>query len=296
MAQELSLYLDLEDGTQVDIEVAARMALAWSSAIKEIGAHLAPESEIEIKLDSGTKGSLSLNGLVKSAQRAIDPVTLKIIAVTSILFVLREGAAWGIGEVLDWMRGEDATAVTQGLSDSDIQEIAERVASELAAKTGEPNVRAIFREATKDEAITGIGSTTTSGKKPRLMVPRDDFYTRSIDSSEEEPAIEIREQTSRLQLVIIRPVLKVDTKKVWRFQTPLGEIGAPVSDKDFLFRALTGAEMIPLREGVVLDALLGIVEQREGGIEGAWKPISYTVKRVFGYQLPEKPMSLFSFE
>lgn len=293
LAQQISLYLDLESGSKVDIEVAARMALAWSSAIKEVGAHIAPDAILEIKLESGSEGSLSLNGLVKAAQRNLDPITLKVIVVTGVLFILKEGAAWGLGEVLDWMRGEDAIAITQGLSDDDIQSIAKRVASELAAKTGDNEVRLVFREAEKDKAIKGVGSKTASGKRPRLIVPRDEFQTRSIDAQTVDDEIETRQNPRRLKLVIIRPVLKVDTKKVWRFQSGTGEIGAVVKDDGFLTRALTGEEAIPLREGVVLDVLLDVTETREGGSQGAWQPKSYAVKRVYGYALPEQPTSLF---
>jgi hypothetical protein len=64
----LSLYLDLEPGQTADLEVVAKASLAFVAALKEIAFQIDPLLEIRVELDSGTKGSPSLNARLKSAR------------------------------------------------------------------------------------------------------------------------------------------------------------------------------------------------------------------------------------
>jgi hypothetical protein len=64
--EPFSLYLELEEGRLLDIEVAAKIALALGAAIREAAFIIDPSIDIKIELVSGTEGSFSFNTFIKS--------------------------------------------------------------------------------------------------------------------------------------------------------------------------------------------------------------------------------------
>src|SRR5947208_9697632 len=88
----VSLYLDLQPGQKVDLEVAARAALAFAAAIRETAYIFDPSMTVRVELLSGTDGSLSLNSLIRSIKLR-DLVTRKrliALAITATLWFTHE--------------------------------------------------------------------------------------------------------------------------------------------------------------------------------------------------------------
>jgi hypothetical protein len=113
----LSLYLDLKPGLKADLEVTARAALAFASAIREVAYVIDPALELRIELESGTDGSLCLNAILR-AVRPKDLFTKRnLIAIASAvglecdssIVIARSAATWrsrrsdGCTERLAWI-------------------------------------------------------------------------------------------------------------------------------------------------------------------------------------------------
>ena len=208
MAENLTLYFDLEEKQLADIEVISRASLAWSVAIKDIASHVDPGLQISVQLESGTKGSLSLNSLVKQVGPYVsDPRNIRIAIVTTLIYITHESGAWTIGKALDHLSSNDIAPIVQSLSEVEKRELAEAVVEELEAKTGRDNLALVFQEAKKDRSIKGIGATTVKSKRPRNIISREEFDARFSEPIEMEDAPEARQLARRMKVVLIWPAL-----------------------------------------------------------------------------------------
>lgn len=268
MAQApLSLYFDLEKGRAADLEVVARAAIAWSEAIQELAFMVDPSAQVRVELASGTAGSLSLDAIIRFvADRLPDRKTVATIVLTSLFWTLEQGAAWTIGQVLDAMKGADAAPVVAGLSDKDKQDIAERVAKQLESRTAALQVQRVYREAERDPAIKGVGTTTQPGKRPEVVVPRAAFAERAGHAQIREETITKRVVPQTVHVTLVRPVLVEDRTRRWRFSTSHGEFSANMKDQTFLRRLLNGSFGVLMVTGIQMVLDIETTEEFRGGV------------------------------
>tara|TARA_R110002094_G_scaffold35391_1_gene47962 strand:- start:563 stop:1447 length:885 start_codon:yes stop_codon:yes gene_type:complete len=271
----LTLYIDLEQGSKVDMEPAAYAAIAWSQLIKEIGQHVDPMNEWEVELESALPGSQKIRGVIKlpSTDKVYGAIVGAIL--TSLLFALKEGSAWGVGEVLDWIMGPDAPEETQLLSEKERKLIAEDIAKYLKEDIGKKKSNEVFQALEQDESVIGVGVTASATKKPDYMIPRGSFPTINSEIPDED--VEDRVTVEQVELVLVRPILTDDTSRRWGFESQFGNFGAPILDQDFLSKLSQGKLNIPLTQGIKMIVDLEVTERKEHGL---WRPAERAIKRV----------------
>lgn len=277
-ATPISLYLDLEKGQIADIEVVARAALAWSAAIKEIAYIIDPSVEVKVELVSGTEGSLSLNSWIKKIRGTSGIQSdLRAIAISVATWFALETAGYTYEAILDYLRGDDAPAETQHMSEVELAQLAARIADRISEKVARPQRQEIYRELERETAVKGAGVSLKPGVRPSYIVPRSEFPL-ATGSVIEQPATSKRKTTTRMSLVVISPTLK-GTPRSWRFQYGnLPEFGATMKDQVFLQAIEEGRISIPLRAGTEMEVEVEAKEENEGGV---WVVKERAVTRVY---------------
>jgi hypothetical protein len=190
--------------------------------------------------------------------------------------------SFGTEKVIERLLGIEAAA---SLSDDDLKNVADAVVRAMEAHVAAPEVRQVFREVARDEMIEGVGVTLRPRARPASIVPREQFEERGAEAPLPNPGRDERTVITEVRVTLISPVL-LPGKRRWRFRWGAGEFGAPVKDEEFLVRALTGLEPIPMRAGITMDVELETREEHEGGV---WVPKERTVLRVLRiYPAPEQ--------
>lgn len=286
MEQDLNLYLDLEPGEFADLEVVARASLAFASAVREIAFVVDPSIVISLELESSTKGSLSINSVVRFIkQQVADPVTRKVILYTMVAWLTKEaGAALLNITIENIIRNEPE------ISEQDATRIAEKVLELLNKQVAIRPVQELFREVEKDQSISGVGVGTAKGARPSSLVPRDQFAKRGRDATDTTDSDQIRFRRERSILTLISPVLQ-DNKNKWRFQSKDGTIYAGMKDESFLRELLSGRSDIKMRSGIRLIADMEIKERLDNGV---WTISERDVTRVLGIRTETEIDDLFS--
>ncbi|WP_267386511.1 hypothetical protein [Sphingomonas sp. GC_Shp_3] len=287
----ITLYFALEDGRSADMEVAARAAIAFAETIRELALMFDPFSEVRVELESGSRGSLGLNALIKRVKgfAGSHPGWTAFLA-GALLQVGGDVRAWTVGEIMTLLKGGDAPAEVQHLSDDEHHRIAEEVVRQLNNPTVRESSRQIFREVQKDPAIKGVGVTSTPGKIPDFIVPRELFeYARG------EHIAEIITPKSRVELEELRvTVKKLRLEAVvssWRFQYgSLPEFSAEMRDKDFLRAFGDGRIDLPLRIGTEMVVELETEQQFIGGV---WVTHKRVINRVLWPRSTPAGLELF---
>jgi hypothetical protein len=262
----ISLYLDLAEGESANLEVVARAALAWSSAIKELAYVIDPSAEVEIDLISGSEGSLGLNACVKafSKIKGKHPQITTIIVTSLAWFALQTGQ-YTYTKVLDWLTGKTAPPIVANLTDAQIQELARDVVKAQEGNVAGPQRRQVFRELEQDKSIVGVGATQKTGQRPAVIIPRSEFaihFGDAVITPNDTP--ERRTRRERMDVVLVTPTLK-DAERRWRFQLgSLPEFGATMKDHEFLQALSEGRVALPLRTGIHMDIELETKEELAG--------------------------------
>lgn len=284
----ITLYVDLRQGSRLDLEAAANASLAWARMIRAVGQSIDPMGDWAIELESSLPGSQKIKSFIRMKVGG-DLRTLIVGAVGAALFFLvKETVSWGVAEVLDYLKGPDAPAEVQTLTEEELVVIADRIAAILQGTAGKEEAVEVFQALEADPDVTGVGATTGSGGKPAFIIPRAAFPTRRETDGMVEP--EERTQTERMEIILIRPVLAARTNRRWGFQTRLGAFGAPIHDEEFLKALVEGRLNVPLAQGILMDVDLEISEEKIGGV---WRPKDRTVKRVHGIKRAPIQTSLF---
>jgi hypothetical protein len=277
----ITLYVELRQGARLDLESAANASLAWSRMIKAIGHSIDPMGDWDIELESSLPGSQKIRSYIKMKVGS-DLRTLIVGAVgAALFFIAKEAVAWGVGEVLDYLRGPDAPAEVQSLSDEEVAAIAERIAVILQGSAGKTEAVEVYEALEADPDVTGAGAMNGERRKPDIIIPRAAFPSRHEPAGIAEP--EERTVTERLDVILVRPVLAALTNRRWGFQTRSGSFGAPIQDERFLRDLVEGRLNVPLSQGIVMDVDLAVTEERIGGV---WRPKERVVKRVYGIRKP----------
>lgn len=287
----ITLYFDLERGECADLEVAARAAIAFSQLVKEIAFNIDLGSNLSVQLKSGTEGSLSLNAIITFGRDLKNryPYSCTII-LTVLVWLAADARSWTTGKILDAIKGSDAPAAVQILSETQQNELAEKVAKIINGGAGAQSRARIFEEARNDPAIKGIGSTCTPGKRPENIIPREEFLELSTPTHPIEIGSRYRQNKEILPVTIIRPYLKAKEAK-WRFQYgSMPEFSATMKDKEFLKALEDGEISFPLKVGSEMEIELVTEQVFKGGV---WKTQNRTVVKVLSPKLSLSPLPLF---
>ncbi|ASP50968.1 hypothetical protein [Sinorhizobium meliloti] len=285
MHQEISLYLDLEKGKSADLEVVARAALAFNSAVKEVAFILDPSVEVRLELKSGDEGSLILNSIIRPL-RGVNRNTLIAIALVVGGWLASDVRAYVVGEAIDTVVGEEALQ----LSDADKQDIADRVAKLLKSNVGKEQVNQMLESLEQDPAIKGVGVSPRHSLRPEYVLPRETFRERiEMDAPPIETA-KMRSIPSVNDVTLVSPVLIPGSRK-WKLRLGNSEFGAVIKDERFLARVLGGEEPIPMTAGIKLKVAMTTREER---VNGVWRVKDYTVDEVLSITPAERPLDLWS--
>ncbi|GJE09518.1 hypothetical protein [Methylobacterium longum] len=274
---QLSLYLDIEEGQRVDLEVISKTSLAVLATIKDIAAFVDPFSDVSLDLVDTAEGSLWLNTRTKINRYVGDPKkTAAAILLAAVTWIGHEVWDTAKGKIKDhvWedVFGKDAG----GLTDKDKQDISDIVVQAIRAKAGQKKSQEVFSELERDTAVKGAAVTGSNVRKPKHVVPRSEFYTRGGYGTVETLPARKRTTTEPTKVVLISPVLEPGTRR-WKFKIGKSEFGAPVKDKPFVDDVLSGHLPIVMKSNVQMTVLLETVEEDKGK---GWVPVERTVLKV----------------
>ncbi len=273
MQQKLSLYIALEPSRNMDLEAAAKAAIAFNSLIKEIAFVIDPFATVRVELKSGTEGSLSLNSVVRGVTGVLTKERLAAIALGACVFVGEQTASWAYAKFMDsiW---ESETAPPE-----DLELIMERL---ITAPSVQKEVRRLYQELQRDDAVTGVGICGEHDTKPGFIVPRSEFSERGLEVKETEAEL-VRYVTSVQSVTLVSPVL-VQGKRKWKFKQGKTEFGAPILDDRFLKRVLSGREPILMSDGITMKVKMTTKEHRLDGV--VWEIVERSIDEVIEVILP----------
>lgn len=281
--QPITLYFDLEPGQKADLEVAARAAIAWSRAIKELAFLIVPETEIAIELRSGSESSLGLNALIRALKRRVPRERLKLVAKGLALFFLGGISQYALEQGLDAIF--DPSGDELRLTPDELAAILRAAQSPQV----QVHIVEVYREIEREPAIKAVGVTTEAGTRPSHLVPREEFVSRSRLP---EPVVETSDRRSRktgMEAILIRPVLSGATDRKWRFHTEHGEQSFVMADDEFLARTRGDGAPLPMVAGLRMHLEVTLTEDL---IDGVWHTNERRIDRVSEIRRPLKP-SLF---
>jgi len=291
-ADRLSLYLDIEEGQEVDLEVISKASLAILATVREISTFVDPFSEVSLDLVDTSKSSLWLNTKIKLKQHVADPKkTAAAILLAASSWIGHEVYDFAKGKLKDhiWeeVYGKDAAE----LSDKDKQEISDIVSKAMKAKAGKKDSQEVFAELERDPAVKGAAITGSNLKKPTHVVPRSEFHQLGGYGTVDDLHIRKRTTTEPIQVVLVSPVLE-EGKRRWKFKAGKTEFGAPVKDKAFIAAVLSGQLPILMKSNVKMTVLLETVEEYK---DRGWVPTERTVLKVLSApsQFMNRQPSLF---
>ena len=284
----ITLYVDLRQGSRLDLEAAANAALAWSRLIKAVGESIDPFGEWQVELDRTLPGSQRIKSYIKVKGDSDRRATIKGAIVAAITFFALETASWGIGEVLDYLKGPDAPVEIQEFTEAQLEALASDVAEILRNGEGQKEAQAVYEALEADPDVIGAGATSGQNSRPELVVPRGSFPARRSMETVSEP--EERTVVENISVILVRPVLSTQTTRRWGFQTRTGSFGAPIHDTEFLSDLAAGKLNIPLTQGIVMDVELHVTEVFADGI---WRPKDRVIKRVIKITRPSVQVGLF---
>ena len=276
----------MDQDARIDLEAAAQASLAWANLIKTVGQQVDPFTEWHVELESSLPGSQKIRSIISLKTSAEKKAAIKGAIIASILFMFKEAFAWGVGEVLDYLRGPDAPEEAQSLSEEERRLLAEDIVRLLGSDAGRDEATAVYEALEKDEKVTGAGATSSPTGRPSVVVRRDQFPSRSADV--EEPKAQ-RTSTDQVELILIRPVLTTDTSRRWGFQSRYGTFGAPIRDQKFLLALAEGRLEVPMSQGIRMIVELEITEEQDGGL---WRPVDRVITRVIEVMPPPRQASL----
>jgi hypothetical protein len=300
----LSLYIDLEEGQQADLEVAARAAISWAQSIKETAYVFDPTAEVKVKFISGTEGSLSLNGAIEFFRRADKKAYIKTTAAAALLssvwHVVGVTTDYLTEAVLETMEAErivyfaaekvgiDISDEVSEMSQEDINRIADRIVQELKNRDKKEQSKQIIRELQRDPSVRGVGITPYPGVKPENILRREDFGSATSSETGQETK-DTRYQTVEQKLRLVGPRI-VEDDKVWRFQGPDGEHGYYLNDDEFKYRFTHGQLDLDFDKDVIVNAVVRYYQEKQNGV---WVIKRRYIIQVLRYENESKQANLF---
>lgn len=281
--ERFSLYLDLEEGRKADLEVVARASLALTAMIKELSYVIDPSIEIRIELESGTKGSLSLNTLL-SVARSIDKKTIASIIVSIAVVLYQDGRSFFIQQWLGSLFGSEKDSGRK-LSNDERAEVEATVNSAIQNKLAKEHSEQLYREIDRDNSIKGVGATTAPGEKPATIINRDQFKARGGHPEIVVELSETRSKTAMQAVTLVSPVLAADAKRKWRFKANDIEFSAGVADTKFVNDLIKGKLRVVMKGDIQMIVEIKTDEEK---IDGVWAVKNRTILHVI--KIPKQPL------
>lgn len=280
----LTLFLELEQGKSVNLESAARIALAWNDLIVEIFAILDPDAVVRIDLIDAVEGSLAFRSIVRAVSRVAkqNPLLAGVIAAIVGIFFLKpaEDAAslfWkavyeAVGEVIN----PDPASPERVEFDNKVQ-IAQR------DNVANRQKRQLFVELEREPVIVGAGAFPSHTVKPPIVLPRSEFVTRAGVISVSNETIQRRTMTRRMNVILL--TAKLEPKQLmWRFADDTGEpFSAKMTDPKFIQALEEGRTGGDLKIGLMMDIEL---ETKQESVSGFWSDNAKSVTHVYSPTLP----------
>lgn len=272
MAEAITLYLEIKKGHRADLEVVGFAAAAFAEAVKEIAFILEPGVEVRLEFESAHEGSIKLNALLRSL-RTPDGRRGALVGIVATvgLGLMSDVRTYLVGRVLDHYLMPEQRVALRG---EDIERIAKAAKGIKEGTIAKGPVQRMYRHLERDSAIDSVGSIARPDTKPINPVPRSEFLGRAgiVPTFDETP--KSRRTVTRDLLTLISPVF-LNTDRVWRFSSALGEHSYHISDLKFLNDSLNGK--FKMKEGVQITAQVETIEEHEGGV---WIPKRRTILKV----------------
>ena len=286
--EDVSLYVSLEPGTRAALEVIARASLEFASLVREIAFVIDPSIEIRIEIESGTRGSLSLNSVLRFFRIEDEKArrNVKSIAIAAALFFVQEPASWALGKILDQFFTAEEKAQ---LSQSEIDEIARKAAEAVQRRIGESQAERVYRELQTDPAINGVAVTRERDRTPTEIVPRSEFLNRAGSVREEVEGASRRTRDEIVTLQLISPVLIDSTSRSWRFRGASGDFGAIMKDERFVSDLIHGRTAVTMSGGILMEVELRTIEEKSKGV---WQIKSRSILKVRQVRQPASQANL----
>jgi hypothetical protein len=269
LSDAVSLYLELAPSKEVDLEVAAAMAIDWSRAMKAASAAIEPEFDYRVSLIAAKPGSKHWlakierskpNKFAKEVAKGWEEVPL-ILRWTIALAVVIPGTA-----IPTW----EYWTGSQSFSETQIQQMDEAFARATQDEGFKGHKRKMYKDAQRDRSITGVGGGVPDGPtwKPIHTVPANQFpLADGLFELDSEP--EKRVTPQELDVILVSPDLE-NAQRTWVFkqQGISGKIRAVMRDKRFL----DALEKSEVRERFRSEIPMRIrLEIEERLIDGKWK-------------------------
>ncbi|MGY6704903.1 hypothetical protein [Roseinatronobacter sp.] len=275
----LSLYFGVHEGRKADLEIVARAAIEWSTAVRLAAEMIEPSATVRLQVVDANASSFRLNAALDWIESQLEKVEkgarkrprLSTLAVGLAIFIVVDG-----GPTYDYWFGEN---VTVELSDEDRQLLFELLQKISASTELKATTKRFFATVARDPAISSVGVSQGPEKPLAYSAPSSEFAARS-GLWHMGDHVEERSSERRMDVTVLRAPLENAPKK-WRFRSEETgeEFSAKMLDQNFLQSLEDGSVKEYLRIGIKLTIQVSL---RERLIDGNWKPIdsSWTVLNV----------------
>lgn len=276
---ELAFYLDTAPGELADLEVAASAAIHWAKGLKAAAKALDPSAEYRVTLVAAKPGSSNWIAKVEQLRERLESSKInqaaertkagweKIPVIARIALGLAVVIPTTAAPTIEYWFGDE------GFSETQKQELEEIYRSVVDDPSVEAQRRAIYRDAPRDQKITGIGTgvPTSEDWKPKKVVPANQFaeaeglFDLERDGEEGERTI-----PQTLDVILVTPRLE-NARRAWTFRQEgiPGTFNAEMTDTDFL-AALDrpGGIRETMRANIPMRIELEIDQEN---VDGEWK-------------------------
>lgn len=270
LREAVSLYLELKPDEEVDLEVAAEMAIQWSRAMKAAATAIDPDYEYRVGLIAAKPGSK--NWIAKVERSRPNQVAKDIKAGwESVPLILR----WTIGLVVVL----PVTAIptwqfwtgNATFSDAQVKQMDDAFERALKNDSVQGHRRKMFQGAQRDPTITGVGGGVPDNPdwRPGKTVPANQFAIEEGLFNVVEEDVKTRTTPVELDVILKSPDLE-NAPLTWVFKQPgiPGTIRAVMRDKRFL----DALEKSEVRERFRTEIPMRVrIETKEEFIGGTWK-------------------------
>jgi hypothetical protein len=287
MAEEIVLHFEIAPGQFPDTRVIAQALLKWVILIEEAARAIDPADKVELAIIGNDRGSLRFPQIIKFAERSIENVDIAWSeypylkkAVLGSAHVFATGI---VGGLISVSMMPDVQKVEIVESDKPVvEEMEKRVADSESVRAAN---REFYRVIERERSITAVGVAPDRESKPYIMVPREEFQTRSglweIDEDVQREQVKV----DVWDVVLLKAPFSHKQLR-WQFSRDGLSFSAVMQDANFLAAVKDGRVPINLQEGVIMRIEVEYLEKLEGQVWVA-DPRSRRVVRV----LQPQPLS-----
>lgn len=285
--ETIRLYLDLEPGTNADLEVVARASLEFANTLRELAFVMDPSLAFRVELVSGTEGSLSLKAFIRAfgIKDRLGKLTVGALAGTMLTYFVAHTRDWTFEKVMDHVFTSEEKAQ---IAPADLEHAARIIADAVERGIAATQAERVYRELQTDPAVKGVAVARSAEGRPAGIVPRSEFEARAGLLRQEVESGTKRTRDEIVTLRLISPVLE-ESRRHWRFRGASGDFGAAMKDAKFLDDLLNGKTAVPMVSNVLLEVEMHTAEERKNGV---WHVKDRSIVRVRQVRPPGVQASL----